>query len=509
MNAAVTRVRLVQAESALAVARQDAAAAATVAAAAADSVLRSIPDSLRSVSAAQRDSLDARIRRIDTMLTRAEQAPLPSSYKALAELPELSGDARVRALVDSLSEIEREREAAGTLGGVDPVFVALTSRANEIGRAVQAIADERRKSLRSELVGLQPAALVVVRTAASDTTLRLAERDSLGTALAGAAGELTRLRESTRAIDLEEEREREQASAVAPPLALLASAFVLSAVIGFAFALVGELRKPRVSDANELERYLGMRVLSTVETPMPSVERGRRQADRSAPPYFDPGAEGYQLAYLGLATEHPTVLMATITGDDPRIAAVVACNLAAIAADEARNTLVVDLDSSCSASAALRARAQPGIVDILGNRATWPDATVAARVGRDKTVDLVPYGVASRPRPIEEVSTLLRHDGPRLARYYDAVLFLAAASDVAAGLPAAIPSAEVVFCAQPGITPLRQLREQLDQMRAAGGLIRGIVLWNAERPMLPTPSELVSRHRRSQPTERPVVAATP
>src|SRR5439155_5367945 len=133
-----------------------------------------------------------------------------------------------------------------------------------------------------------------IPTPAVDTGAQVVARDSARTSIEQASDSLSKLRGIALAIDLEEQRARERASAVAPPLALLASAFVLSAVIGFATAFIGELRRPRVSDGNELERMLGVRVLSTVEPHMPSAERGRRQADRSAPPYFDPGAEGYQ-----------------------------------------------------------------------------------------------------------------------------------------------------------------------------------------------------------------------
>ena len=498
-NAALGRIRLAQAESSLAVARKDAAALAAAAA-------LQPRDTLSGLDAPQRDSIDARARTLERLVARAEQAPLPSSYKALAELPELRGDPRVRPLLDSLSDIEREREGFGAVGGVDPIFVALTSRANEIGRAIKTLANERLNALRAQLAG--PPAPAVASTPAIDTTIQVAERDSARIAIQQADDSLTRLRGVARALDLEEDRARERATAVAPPLALLASAFVLSAVIGFAVAFIGELRRPRVSDANELERYLGVRVLSTVETPMPSVDRGRREADRAAPPYFDPGAEGYQLAYLGLATEHPTLLTATVTGDDTNIASIVACNLAAIAADEARSTLVVDLEPACSASAALRARVEPGIADILRHEATWPDARVAARVGRDRTVDLVPFGVAV-PRPsTNELIALLQQDGNRLARYYDAIFVLADAEDVANGIPAALPSPEVVFCARPGITPLRVLRDQLERIRSAGGLVRGIVLWNAERPLLPTPRELTSKGRRERTTKPQVALAT-
>jgi hypothetical protein len=65
-----------------------------------------------------------------------------------------------------------------------------------------------------------------------------------------------------------------------------------------------------------------------------------------------------------------------------------------------------------------------------------------------------------------------------------------------------------VYCAQPGITPLRKLRDELDQLRAAGGLIRGVVLWNAERPMLPTPRELAANPRGARVREPRVAVAT-
>jgi Mrp family chromosome partitioning ATPase len=502
-TAALARVRLVETDSALAAARSQVATAAA----------QRPPDTLYRLSAVHRDSLAARAATLERLVSRAEQAPLPSSYKALAELPELRADSRIRALVDSLSEIEREREGFGAVGGVDPIFVALTSRANEIGRAIQAIASDRLKAMRAELEPSTEPAPAVVMTPAVDTASRIAERDSAQLAMNQANDSLTRLRQIAHALDLEETRARERASAVAPPLAFLASAFVLSAVIGFATALIGELRRPRVTDANELERFLGVRVLSSVETQMPSAERGRREADRAAPPYFDPSAEGYQLAYLGLATEHPTLLAATITGDDPAIAAVVTCNLAAISADEARNTLVVDLEPSCSVSAALRTRVHPGIVDIRRGDVSWPDVTIAAAVGRDKTVDLVPYGAgasAASPAPpaAPELAALLRKDTARLARYYDAIFVAAAPEDTAAGLPAALPSPDVVFCAQPGITPLRHLRDCLEGIRAAGGTVRGIVLWNAERPLLPTPTELASRARHDRTDKSQVALAT-
>ena len=498
-SAAMARIRLAQAESVLVAQRKDAEAAAQ--AVAADTAA----DSTRLAEGPLRDSLEARAGILQARLARAQQAPLPTSYRALAEIPEMRADPRVRALVDSLSDIEREREGFGAVGGVDPVFVALTSRANEVGRTLRGLAEQRLATLRSQLGGETPATSPAAAPAPqSDTVTRVAERDSLRAVLQQASDSLTRMRAIAQQLDREEDLARERATRVAPPLALLASAFVLSAVLGFAAALTGELRRPRVSDATELERLLGVRVLATVETAMPSMDRGRREADRAAPPYFDPGAEAYQLAYLGIATEHPAVLTATVTGDDRSITAVIACNLAAVAADEARTTLIIDLEPSCSASAALRARVSPGLTDVLNESAEWTEARVAARVGRDKAVDLVPFGTGPTPSTSATVE-LMRRDSERFARHYDAIIVLADVTATAAGLPTALPSNEVVYCARPGITPLRLLQQHIEGIRGSGGFLRGVVLWEAERPLLPTPRELSSR-KRNRP--EPALAAT-
>lgn len=479
-------LRVGQADSALGAARAMVLAAARQRVADSVAALRMM-DSLGLAPRVTRDSLQSRLAVIDRLLARAEQAPLPASYRAIAELPDLRADPRILALADSLQEIEREREGFGAVGGVDPVFVALTTRLNEIGRAIVTVAAERRAAAATELAALAPLPTVAAPANLPDTAAVLASRDSAASAVREIHAELTRRRQRSLALDAVERRARERANAVAPPLALLGAAFVLSAVFGFGAALFGELRKPRVSTAQELERFLGIRVLSTVDTTLPSAERGRREADRAAPPYLDPTSEGYQLAYLGLATDHPALLTVTVTGDNPIITAVVACNLAAVAADEARSTLVLDLDPRASASAALRNRVAPGVSDVLQGARDWPDVTVQAPVGRDKHVDLLPRG--SRPVEAEALAGLSAQHA-RWARYYDAIVVLASAEAILGGLPGVLPSPELVYCAQPGVTPLRELRAELERFRAAGAEIRGVVLWQAERPLLPVPRDV-------------------
>src|SRR4026208_1915516 len=100
---------------------------------------------------APRDSASVVVSTLNRLIERADNAPLPSSYRVLAQSPALAGDDQVRMLLDSLSEIERERDAFGAVGGVDPVYVALTSRATAIGRQIQAAAGGKRPGAANRL----------------------------------------------------------------------------------------------------------------------------------------------------------------------------------------------------------------------------------------------------------------------------------------------------------------------------------------------------------------------
>jgi len=108
------RTRLTAAESSLALARLRASA------------LPAHPavDTLSPRLIKQRDSLSNAVNDLDALLTRVETAPVTASYRALAESGQLSANPRVRSLADSLSDIERDRDAFGATGTADPVYVA-------------------------------------------------------------------------------------------------------------------------------------------------------------------------------------------------------------------------------------------------------------------------------------------------------------------------------------------------------------------------------------------------
>jgi hypothetical protein len=429
-----------------------------------------------------RDSLAAQSAQLSRLLARAENAPLLGSYRALAEAPPMRGDASVRQLLDSLVEIERERESYNAVGGVDPVFVALTARANELGRAIEAVAVARRAELRRQMAALAPPPDLSSRSI-PDTLQLITTSNAARAAAGGVANRLARERAELLSLDEREARARDLANLGASPGAMLAAALIFGAVIGFGFALIDEIRHPRVADAYEVERATGLRVLGVISPLPPSPERGRRSSDRAAPPYIDPGADGHQLIYLHIAAAGANVLMLTITGDNPAVSAVVGINFAAIAADEARSTLLIDTDAAASTVAtALRLRASDGVSGLVSQRVSWPEAARPVRIGRESSIDVVPTGPDAPP--FQAVSALLQNDAVRLARRYDTIVIVSASEQVVNGLPSVLPIPDVIYCVRTGQTPIAQLRRALEDTERTGGRIRGIVLWNAPDPIL-------------------------
>jgi capsular polysaccharide biosynthesis protein len=487
MNSLLTAERQVAAaESSIATARAQLTAliAAAATAVASDTTASGAPVS--AFARNRRDSLTAEIDVLDRLLVRADNAPLLGSYRALAEAAPMRGDAQVKQLLDSLVEIERERESYNAVGGVDPVFVALTARANELGRNIQALVAGRRSAMERELALLAPppsaASAAIASRPLPDTMAAIYRRDTARTVAAEVANRLARERLELQRLDVREERARELANVGASPPAMLAAALIFGAMIGFGVALFDEVRRPRVADSYEIERATGARVLGVIKPLAPSPERGRRAADRNGPPYLDPGADGHQLIYLTIATAGTDVVMLTVTGDDPAVSAIVAVNFAAIAAQEARATLLVDTEAADTVEAMLRLPPTPGVMGLIEGKVSWPEAIRQARTGRDRTIDVVSSGHGTLP--LEDLKALFQHDIARLSRRYDAVILVSSPDQVGMGLPTALPIPDVVYCARTGQTPIAELKKALEEIEQAGCRVRGVVLWDAPDPAL-------------------------
>lgn len=458
-------------------------------------VIDTFPPAVR----AQRDSLNGELATLNRLIDRAENAPLPTSYRALAASPAVAADPRVRVLLDSLADIERERNAFGAVGGVDPVYLSLTSRATAIGRSIQGIADVKRGEVRGKLALIRPVPAPVDRPKISvDTNALLVQHATAQQNYAIAAKQVDQIKQKNTRIDREAAHARELANVGAPPWAMLAAAVVLALAVGFAASFGTELKRPHIADPREAEQITGSRVLTVIRPPEVVVERSRRQADVEAPPLIDVVSESYRTLYLHIASVEASVPIVTITGDDPGIVATVASNLAASAAYEARSTLLVDVDpTTCSVASVLRIRPDPGLSGIITGTATWPEAIVPTTIGRDRPLDVLPSGTRrsgpAEPDVVEEV----RKELARMQRRYDFIIITAPTSYVQRSASSIIPAPDVILCARIAHTSVGGLKTAVDSLRGADMRIHGLVLWDAEMPQLETREEMLGATRQS------------
>jgi Mrp family chromosome partitioning ATPase len=458
-------------------------------------VIDTFPPAVR----AQRDSLSAELATLNRLIDRAENAPLPTSYRALAASPVVAADPRVRVLLDSLADIERDRNAFGAVGGVDPVYLSLTSRANAIGRQIQGIADAKRGEVRGKLALIRPTPAPVVKPVLTVDTLKLAaQRETAQQNFTTARQQVDQINQKNARIDRESAHARELANVGAPPWAMLAAAVVLALAVGFAASFGTELKRPHIADPREAEQISGARVLTVIKPPEVVVERSRRQADVEAPPLIDVVSESYRTLYLHIASVEASVPIVTITGDDPGIVATVAANLAASAAYEARSTLLVDVDpTTCSVASVLRIRPDPGLSGIITGTAGWPEAIVPTTIGRDRPLDVLPSGTRRSGFPEPDVVEEVRKELARMQRRYDFIIIAAPTSYVQRSASSIIPAPDVILCARIAHTTAEGLRSAAASLRGADMRIHGLVLWDAEMPQLETREEMLGATRQS------------
>lgn len=434
---------------------------------------------------AQRQALTEEISTLNRLIERADNAPLPASYRALAMAPSVASDPSVRGLLDSLADIERERDAFGTVGGVDPVYVALTSRATAVGRSIQSIAASKRAEARQRLALIRPPQPAPPARSTVDTAKYLAQRAISQRTYANAAQTLLQMKAVNDRIDSETDKARDLANVGAPPLAMLAAALVLALALGFAVSLFSELKMPTIADAREAEQVTGIRVLSVIEPTEVPAERSRRQADVSGPPLIDVVSESYRRLYLHLAATEANVPVVTVAGDDASIVATVAANIAAAAAYEARSTLLVDVDPTASTVANIfRIPSNPGLSGILAGFSDWASSIVQATIGRDRTLDVLPSGTRRGQPSSAEVAERIRDDFARMERRYDLIVIAAPTAYVQRGSASIIPGPDVVLCARVAHTRISRIKSAVEHLRALDLRIHGLVLWNDDMPVI-------------------------
>ncbi len=443
-------------------------------------------DTLSPALRGERDSLTTMLASLDASMTRAAESPLPPAFKSLGTSPALAGDQRVRVWLDSLDQVDKLRAPFGALGAGDPIYVALTARVNELGRSIRDAASERRSELRAQIAPLAPPPppAATLQTTHVDTTGFVNARVAATEEFLLARQQLDSLRRGNAKIDTAATLARAVANVGAPPIAMLGAALVIAMAVGFSIVFVGEVRHPRVAHMREGEAVSNARVLSVIESSS-VVERGRRQSDIEAPPLIDITSENYRTLYLFLAATEASVPVVTLTGDIPAVVATVAANLAAVAAYEARSTLLVDGDPSTSTIASvLRLESDPGLLGVLGGREELSAAIVTTKIGRDRPLDVLPSGHGRIGTASTDAVSKLHDSLARMERRYDFIVIAVPSSYAQLVTNTIIPAPDVIVCAQVGVTEIADLRGAVKGLRAAGKVVHGIVLWDDETPRL-------------------------
>lgn len=473
--------RLIQAEIAL---RQSDSSLAVARRIAATAVIPQVTDTISPALKAERDSLNQLLAALNRDMARAAESPLPPAFKALGQTPALQSDNQVRTLLDSLDQVDKLRAPFGALGAGDPIYVSLTARVNEIGRSIRDAATEKRSELRSRIAPLLPPPAAPAPVSATHVdTVRIQEVHlAAARAYASATRELDSLREHNAHLDMATVQAREVANVGAPPVAMLAAALVIALAVGFATALTGEMRHPRIAHVREGEAMSGARVLAVIE-PTRMVERSRRQADVEAPPLIDIISESYRTLYLHLAATEASIPVVTVAGDLPAIVATIAANLAAVAAYEARSTLLIDADpASNTVASVLRIPSDPGLTGVLAGKLDLGSAIVATTIGRDRPLDVLPSGHGRIGSATPDAIRSVRETLSRMERRYDFIVITAPTSYVQRATNTIIPAPDVIVCARVGVTRLSELRADVRSLRGVGRVVHGIVLWDDETP---------------------------
>ncbi|QJR36682.1 hypothetical protein [Gemmatimonas groenlandica] len=493
-----------------------------------------------------RDSATADLQR---QLVRIRQAPLVESYRALADTRLLRDDARARAMLDSIEQLHAEREAYAALSGPDARYAAMTARLTQLGQRLTRLAESIYASALATTaatasasasapvavtgpttavpssagtpvgtpigtpigapvstpagapiaapVGAAPdsgraASLLVVQQPMADSALERARAAATDSA-ARAERALREAQVLNANLHAKRDALRARMQLDIPPMAMLLASLVLGLVLGFAFVLWRELRRPTVGDEQELEALTRTRVIvHRAVAASVRATRARRRADEQLPPIMQPTDEAWPLLHLTLSSIGDVSRHVEVVSDHTVLAGAVALNLSAVAAHESRATVLVDAAQRSGALVALLpssaltgtspTRAASGATE-ASEHARW-DAPRSLAIGRDTFIDIVlPRRVRSRHTgrdlggPPDAASIV--DDLQRVAKHHDLAVFVTD-HDLDQQLP---PDTDVVLCARPGVTTLDWLSRTMRQLEERGRRVRAVVLWSADLPL--------------------------
>ncbi len=228
-----------------------------------------------SASAGISDSLRLAVATLSARLERAQNAPLASSWRALAADPLMQQDARVRALADSLAEAEKSRNEYDAVGGVDPIYLELSSRVTSYGRAIERSALQRIAALLQPSAALGPASALRVGPTAEERARRFvadsaryvtarAKRDAAALVSDSVNALLAVERAMALARDSARARAQRRVDALAPPAAMLTASAAAAIGLALLVTILLEVQSPRFADDREVASQARVPVLLSI-----------------------------------------------------------------------------------------------------------------------------------------------------------------------------------------------------------------------------------------------------
>jgi tyrosine-protein kinase Etk/Wzc len=329
--------------------------------------------------------------------------------------------------------------------------------------------------------------------------------------------------DSARRLDLDLDARIHQAAqvnALSPSLmSLIAAALVVGIGVGFGAVFGLELRLPRIADAAEAARVAGIPTLDTIGPESPHPQWMRRTADRELSPLISAFSERYRHIYarvtaLGASTPLRSPIIAVV-GDEADVVATLASNIAVAGVLDSRDTLLIDADGDRAAvTSILGIPRAPGVSDVLKGETDWTAVIQSAAVGRNRSLDVIPPGrrvrgttpvqvlgiseaapsatsEGERPKDREPLKLAghrivdagaLRADLIRLAGRYELIVVAAPAGVTQVGPDSILPMTDALLSARIAYTTLERLQASVSTLLGSGLQIRGIVLWDADRP---------------------------
>lgn len=224
------------------------------------------------------DSVRIAATALTARLQRAQNAPLAASWRALAADPLLQQDVSVRALADELAIAERARNEYDAVGGVDPIYLELSSRVTSLGRAIERIATERIATmLRPQSAVASADTTPILGVSAADLARRFvaesaryviakSRRDVAARRADSVATVLTRLRTEALQRDSTRATAQRRVEALAPPPAMLGASAAAAIGLALLVTILLEMRSPRLADEPEVVSQARVPVLLSIRT---------------------------------------------------------------------------------------------------------------------------------------------------------------------------------------------------------------------------------------------------